>query len=134
MTVAAPWPPILKRLLRRLADRGFEARMTFDLQLARGSLRNDEEVACPQHGLGRCTCQYIVLQISRPGESPCAVVVHGYDSSTKVALLSSAAEKVNAGIAAEIYEALEQARSQQSQQTLRSVAADEPARRRTGQI
>jgi len=132
MTVAAPWRPILKRLLRRFADRGFEARTTFDLQMARRSLRNNEEVACPHHGLGKCTCQYIVLQISRSGGSPSSVVVHGYDNSTKVALVSAATEKMDAGIATELCEALEQPRPQQSRQIFPGEAADDPARGRTG--
>jgi hypothetical protein len=131
MTVAEPWQSILVRLLGRLAERGFEARTTFDLQLARSSLRNNEVVACPQHGSGRCTCQYIVLQISRPGTRPSAVVVHGYDTSTKVALLSPVAEKVDAGVAAGLYEALEHARAQ-GPKTFHLKAAGEPARGRTG--
>jgi len=110
MTVAAPWQPILRQLVRRLAERGFVARTTFDLQRARCSLRNNEEVPCPHHGSGRCTCQYLVIQISRRGGSPSAVVVHGYDNSTKVALLSAVGDKVDGAITTELCEALEHVR------------------------
>jgi len=134
MTVAAPWQPILRQLIRRVASKGFVARTTFDLQRARRSLRNNEEVPCPHHGSGRCTCQYLVLQISRRGGSPSAVVVHGYDNSTKVALLSAAAEKVDGGIATELCEALEHVRKQAARnpRSLRTAAAGDPAHRRKG--
>jgi hypothetical protein len=132
MTVASPWQPILRQLVRRLADRGFVARTTFDLQLARRSLRNNEEVPCPHHGSGRCTCQYLVLQVSRHGESPSAVVVHGYDNSTKVALLS--AYNVDGGIATELCEALAHVRQHVhgNPQFLHDAGAGDPAHRRTG--
>jgi len=125
MTVAIPWQPILRQLVQRLAERGFVARTTFDLQLARRSLRSNEEVPCPHHGSGRCTCQYLVLQISRHGESPSAVVLHGHDNWTKVALLSAVAENVDEGIATELCEALEHVgtRIHEDPQSLRTAAA-----------
>jgi hypothetical protein len=107
MTVAAPWQPILRQLVRRLTERGLVARKTFDLQLARRSLSISKEMSCPHHGSARCTCQYLVLQINRGSGSPSFVVLHGYDNSTMVALLSAAGEKVDGGIATELCKALE---------------------------
>ncbi len=108
MTVASPWQPILRQLVGRLSERGFVARTTFDLQLARRSLESDEEVFCPHHGSDRCTCQYVVLRITRPGENPSTLVVHGYDNLTRLAAVG---DIKNGVIAMEICEALEQALS-----------------------
>ena len=110
MTVASPWQPILRQLVWRLAEKGFDAHTTFDLHQARRSLRTNEEVPCPHHGSGRCTCQYLVLQISRHGDSPSAVVVHGHDNSTSVTLLSAGVERGDERIAHELCEALEHVR------------------------
>jgi len=85
-----------QQALTSVPAKGFEARATFDRQLARRFLESNDEVAYPHHGVGRCTCQYIVLQISRPGGSPSAVVRDGSDNSTRVALISAADEKVDA--------------------------------------
>jgi hypothetical protein len=131
MTVASPWQPVLRQLVRRLAEKGFTAHTTFDLQLARRSLRNNETVPCPHHGSGLCSCQYLVVQISRRGGSPSAIVVHRYDNSTKVALLS--AYRVDVDIATELCEALEHVlkRVDEDPGFLHSAAAGNPARGRT---
>lgn len=134
MTVAAPWQLILRHLVGRLAERGFAARTTFDLQLARRSMTDTEGAPCPHHGPGRCSCQYLVLQIGRHGESPSSVVVHGCDDSTKVALLSAVGGRADLGIAAELCEALEHVREQVRvhPRTLRGTAAGNVTHRRTG--
>jgi hypothetical protein len=113
MTVAAPWQTIQRQLIRRLTERGFVPRTTFDLQLARRSLRNNEEVPCPHHGSGRCTCQYLVLQISSHGESPSAAVLHGHGDWTRIVLLSAAVQKSDEGTAAELCEALDHVRARE---------------------
>lgn len=132
MTVSAPWQLILKRLAQNLRERGFETRTTFDLQLARGSLRNPAEVACPHHGPGKCSCQYIVLQISRPEERPSVVLLHGSDNSTRIDLISAFAGKVDTGIATVLCEALEHAGSFRSPRIVPREVAGEPAHRRVG--
>jgi hypothetical protein len=134
MTVATSWQPILKQLVQSLSEKGFAAYTTFDLQRARTSLRNNELVPCPHHGSGRCTCQYLVLQISHPGGSPSTVVLHGYDNSTRVALISAATEKVDEGVATELCEAFELVRKRVNEgaPSLHNAAAGNPARRRTG--
>lgn len=104
MTAASPWQRILRQLLRRLSEKGFVVRTTFDLQLARRSLANTEEVLCPHHGSDRCTCQYLVLQMSRHGESSPTLVVHGHDNSTK---LLAVGDIQDGAVAMEICQALE---------------------------
>jgi hypothetical protein len=133
MTVAAPWKLILRQIVGRLAERGFAARTTFDLQLARHSMTDAEGVPCPHHGPGRCTCQYLVLQVGRHGQSPSSVVVHGRDDSTRVALLSAVGGRADVGIAAELCEALEHVREQAEAhpRALHGAAAGGLMRRRT---
>ncbi|MGA2764771.1 MAG: hypothetical protein ABSG17_15585 [Spirochaetia bacterium] len=111
MTLAAPCQTILEGLLPRLASKGFEARTMFDLHQARRSSESSDAAVCPHHGLGECSCQYVVLQIRRLGGSPSSVVLHGSDNSTRVVLVSAPDEKVDAGIAAELCEALELVRA-----------------------
>ena len=129
MTVASTWQPILRQLVRHLIERGFATRTTFDLQLARSSLRNNGEVLCPHHGSHRCTCQYMVLQISRCDKSA-TLVVHGYDASTRFAAVGAVQDGV---IAAEICQALEHVlkETRGNPRLSRAAAADIAAHRRS---
>ncbi|MGA2765609.1 MAG: hypothetical protein ABSG17_19850 [Spirochaetia bacterium] len=106
-TVHAPWQAALGRLVGMLREKGFHARRTFDLQLARQLLRSGEAELCPHHGTAPCNCQYIVLQITGPGRVPSMVVIHGHDRTTTISFLSSAGEEAKHDILSAVNEALE---------------------------
>ncbi len=106
-TAHAPWQAVLDRLARTLREKGFEARRTFDLQLARQSLPSGDAEPCPHHGAAPCDCQYLVLQIVCPGWPSSAVVIHGHDEETTVSLLPGGGDASEQEIAAAVHEAVE---------------------------
>jgi hypothetical protein len=106
-TVHAPWQTVHERLVRKLRDKGFEARRTFDLQLARRLLKSSEEEPCPHHGTAPCNCQYLAMQIIGHDRSPSAVIIHGHDQTTTISFLTGAGEELRQDTAAAVYEALE---------------------------
>jgi hypothetical protein len=104
--VATTWRPLVRQLIHLYREQGLSVRRTFDLQVARRSLKPADKVPCPHHGLGRCTCQYLVLQIRRPDGDSIALVVHGRDDKTEISLLPADSEDTDRGIAAEVYPGL----------------------------
>ncbi len=109
-TVQAPWQAVLQRLLRALREQGFDVRRTFDLQLARQSLRRSEVEPCPHHGTALCSCQYLVLQVSGSSRPPSALVIHGHDRTTTISLLTGATEAAQR-MGTTVWEALEHPRT-----------------------
>lgn len=105
-TVAAPWQSLLRRLSGALNGRGLSVRRTFDLQVARRSLNDVRPVPCPYHGPSRCTCQYLVLQVRRGAEGAAALIVHGHDSVTRIAVLTETGRGADKDVAAEVRKAL----------------------------
>ncbi len=132
ITAAAPWQPILKELARRLASKGFASRETFNLQLARRALRRSDVVECPHHGGELCTCQYLVLRVGRAGQNASAIVLHGNERTTKVALISPAGEKPDEALATEICESVRHWRQQLN--SIRAGGAPGAGSRTTGPL
>lgn len=106
-TVHAPWQVVHARLLKKLRDKGFVARRTFDLQLARRLLKSSEVEPCPHHGTAPCSCQYLVMQITGRDRSSAAVIIHGYDRTTTISFLTGAGDELRQDTAAAVYQALE---------------------------
>ena len=69
-------------LSKTLHNMGFEVMRSFDLQTARRGLRDPNGCSCPNHGMSKCDCQYVVLLVSNRGGEPVAVVAHGHDNRT----------------------------------------------------
>ncbi len=73
-------------LTRALQDQGYLVSRSFDLQSARRGLRAPDECPCPAHGTSSCTCQYIVLMVSRGEGDPSAITLHGHGDRTYLAI------------------------------------------------
>jgi hypothetical protein len=69
-----------------LDARGADVRLSFDLQAARRRLRDPGSCTCPYHRTSRCTCQYLILQVSFPEGPPLTLVAHGYGHMTRILL------------------------------------------------
>jgi len=110
-TVEEPWQRVLLDVLRAMHREGFAARRSFDLQLARKSLRHGAREPCPHHGTAACTCQYLVLQVDGGGRSPGSLVFHGFERTTRVTLLPPVEGEVERRLAAVVFEALDHARA-----------------------
>lgn len=82
---AVPCAELADRLLDELRNAGMQARRTFDLQSARAGLAGAVGAVCPRHGTRSCTCQYMVIQVSRGG-SPLTILLHGRDGFTEATL------------------------------------------------
>jgi hypothetical protein len=105
-TVHAPWRVVLQQLRKTLRQRGFQARRTFDLQLARQVLKKGEADRCPHHGAAPCNCQYLVLQVSGPDRAPSVVVIHGHDSMTAISFLKGNSHEARRDMSDAMNEAL----------------------------
>ncbi len=89
VTIEIPLPcsQLVHRLNEALREVGLDVSRSFDLQSAREALVEPESCPCPYHGTSQCTCQYVVLQVSRGGGIPFTVVAHGYGEKTEVTLV-----------------------------------------------
>jgi hypothetical protein len=106
-TVHAPWRVVLQHLLTTLRQRRFQARRTFDLQLARQLLKKGESGLCPRHGAAPCNCQYLVLHVNGPDRAPSVVVIHGHDSMTTISFLTGNSDEARRDMSDAMNEALE---------------------------
>lgn len=86
MLVRLPWSQAVERLEIHFAESGFRVVRSFDLQLARESLRDPASCPCPHHGTDHCTCQYLVYLLYVGGQDPITLVVHGYDNRTEISI------------------------------------------------
>ena len=86
-----------------LTRRGLRVVRTFNLRSALAGHAGHEasswDCACPYHGTGRCTCQFIVLLIY--GEAGALVVVnaHSHDARTWVRIVHPASGILNSATA-----------------------------------
>lgn len=85
-TIPLSWSEAANALIDELSRAGFQVFRSFDLQAAREALVDPESCPCPYHGTAKCTCQYMVLLVSRAGRSPVSVVIHGHDLTTRISL------------------------------------------------
>ncbi len=110
LILAIPWRELTREMTHSLNSIGLSVRRTFDLQEARRSLENGGTTPCPLHGIGRCSCQYLVLQISRGGDFA-AIVVRGGDNRTEITLLDR--DDPKGRVASEVYQAITELRRQE---------------------
>ena len=89
-TIEVGWRSVLGRLMRSFVDRGLFVHPGFDLQRARRDEDEGVGVLCPHHGTRDCRCQYVILQVSGRDEGPSAVIVHGGETATRIALRTRA--------------------------------------------
>jgi len=109
-TVPAPWRVVTQQVMRTLRAQGLEARRTFDLRMARASMRNGETVPCPHHRGEPCTCQYLVFHVRGKGEWTMVVIIHGHDRLTGVSILTDSGVAADPAVAAIANDALERFR------------------------
>ncbi len=86
MQVQLTWEETIERLEAFFQEADLQVVRSFDLQTAREGLRDPAACPCPHHGTARCSCQYLVFLLYTSEPEPLAVVVHGYDSQTQVAM------------------------------------------------
>jgi hypothetical protein len=85
LAVAGHCDTIAARFESALAKHGRRSVRSFDLQSARAA--STQECPCPYHHTTNCTCQYLVLIVySAKAEPPCTVVLHEFESITRVTL------------------------------------------------
>jgi hypothetical protein len=120
----APWQTVTGNLTRTLQRQGFEALKSFDLQMARKSMTSNEAIPCPHHGTAACTCQYLVLQITRRGRIFTSIVVHGHDRVTNVSMPDSADDASEQAVMDLVGEALRDSR--------KDSGTEEPSAARSG--
>ncbi len=89
-TIEIGWRSVLGHLVGCFLERGLSVHTGFDLQRARRASDDQVDVMCPRHGTVECDCQYVVLQVSGRDEGTSAVIVHGVDASTRIALRARA--------------------------------------------
>lgn len=69
-------------LTEALTTLGLQVHLSFNLQSARRELANPDGCPCPYHGTVDCSCQYIVMLVSREGFPPISIVAHGHEDQT----------------------------------------------------
>lgn len=84
MLVRCTLDQTIERVEACFAHEGYRALRSFDLQLARASMLDQGACACPHHGTGRCTCQYVVYLVYSEQPEPTTVVVHGHDDRSQI--------------------------------------------------
>lgn len=88
LCIKKPARSVLAQLLTTLTTRGLKAVTSFDLQLAQAGCGS---CACPHHGTGNCTCQYLVLLVfdpTGPADAFGTITLHGRDDTVWLTLLS----------------------------------------------
>jgi hypothetical protein len=86
LSILMPSSDVLQILLDELAQRDLQVMRSFDLQSAREFLKDPEDCPCAYHGTELCTCQYVILLISKKDRPPATLVVHGHDDWTHISL------------------------------------------------
>lgn len=86
MRLRLPWNQVVERLEALFAEERFRVVRSFDLQLARESLRDPASCPCPHHGTDRCTCQYLVYLLYADGQEPITLLLHGHDDRTEISI------------------------------------------------
>jgi hypothetical protein len=86
LTLQADSQTAIEQSIRRLDRSGFQVMRSFDLKVARSA---HVGCTCPYHGTDQCDCQMVVLLVYGQDEAPVALVVHGHDGLTEIALVDT---------------------------------------------
>jgi hypothetical protein len=86
LVINARCPQYLEPLKKQLADAGFWAIQSFDLQSTR--TLHEEGCTCPHHDTNQCTCEMVVLLVYPASGDPVTVMLDGRDNRTYVYLLN----------------------------------------------
>ena len=86
---------VIGNLTEWLTARGLQVHLSFDLQSARKELADPNGCPCPYHGTADCSCQYIVMLVSRDGLPPISIVAHGYEDHTYLTAVPDATAPVD---------------------------------------
>jgi hypothetical protein len=84
--VPLPCNEVADQLTDQLRSHGMHVIRSFDLIAARSGLVDPEGCPCPSHGTAQCNCQYVVLLVNRPGDTPQSIVAHGHGEHTVLSL------------------------------------------------
>lgn len=77
---------VVAGLTESLIAQGLQVHLSFDLQSARRELADPADCPCPYHGTADCSCQYIVMLVSREGVPPISIVAHGHEDLTHLSV------------------------------------------------
>ena len=87
-----PCDQVVSWLQQRASQAGLSVEKTFDLQAAR---RAHELIPCPQHGMGVCDCQMVVLIFYQPGHQPLTMIVRGSSGQTWFTLVDTPQQRAD---------------------------------------
>jgi hypothetical protein len=87
------WEEVYPWVNQQLEDAGLRVKPTFDLQIAR---RAQKDCICPRHGEARCSCQMLVLLVYHHSGRPITLMLHGYEGSTWLSLVSIPGQRAEA--------------------------------------
>lgn len=79
-------------IIQRLRQAGLLVMRTFDLQSARQA---QPSCFCPYHGTDPCDCQWMVLLVYQPNQTPVAITAHGYDQQTWFSFVDTALQRAD---------------------------------------
>lgn len=105
LVTETPCPQFVETLKNGLAEAGFWAFQSFDLQSTRAL---HEGCACPHHGTEHCTCQMAVLLVYHSEGDPLTLVLDGRDNQTFVYLAEDAGKTTPPAIRNTITAVIEQ--------------------------
>ena len=91
--------------VRVLSRHGLHSIRSFDL---RSALEAWPDCECPHHGTAQCTCQYVVLLVYGPRNTPVTVVVHSNSGRIDFRIMHDSAAVSDPALAERIKVALDE--------------------------
>jgi hypothetical protein len=108
--ITQPGSEATVQAIHLLQQAGFQVSCSFDLRATRAFQGG---CSCPHHDTVLCDCQYAILLVQLPGESPLTLLVHSRDGFTWLSLVDDQALDTNPQTAvqvAQLVQRIEQSR------------------------